>query len=370
MPAGFGIAVRPEDFNFELPKSAIALRPASPRDAARLLVVDGSRTPPFTDAHVRDLPAFLRPGDVVVLNDTKVLTCVLKGTRPPRSRGAPAVDVELLLVERLGEKAWKALARPARRLRPGDVIKLDAEDRQAELSVREIGANGEIALTPAGSASIEALMARYGRMPLPPYIARSRAPDERDLSDYQTTFAKAAGAVAAPTAGLHFTPTLLARIGDAGATIVSLTLHVGLGTFLPLKEDADLSSHRLHEEWCALSEEAAAAINAARAEGGRIVAVGTTSLRALETAAQDDGTVTPFRGKTDLFIRPGHVFRSADLLVTNFHLPKSTLFMLVCAFSGTALMKQAYEHAKASGYRFYSYGDACLLYRAETGRAP
>ncbi len=353
------------DFDFELPKSAIALRPASPRDAARLLIVEPGALPPLSEASVRDLPPYLRPGDVMVFNDTKVLPAVLEGIRPPRLDDAPAVEVSLTLIEPLPDGTWKALARPARRLKQGDLVVIERSGVRSVLMIAGKGNEGEVIVAGESGATVETIVERYGAMPLPPYIARSRPADDRDFSDYQTVYAKEKGAVAAPTAGLHFTPELLHRIEAHGVRTVFVTLHVGAGTFLPVKADS-VDRHHIHAERCEVTADAAGVINGARSKGGRLVAVGTTSLRLLETAARDDGSIAPYCGDTRLFIKPGHRFRSADLLVTNFHLPKSTLFMLVCAFSGTALMKQAYAHALRAGFRFYSYGDACLLHRAES----
>lgn len=297
----------------------------------------------------------------MVLNDTRVLPAELRGVRPPRSAEGEGVEVTLTLLERRADGSWKAFARPTRRLREGDILAFG----EAEYALRVNGKeeDGAISVVGTGGLSIEAIMERHGGMPLPPYISRIRPADEKDLSDYQTVYASQKGAVAAPTAGLHFTPELLDRITAKGVETALVTLHVGAGTFLPVKSE-DIAGHLLHEEWCEISEGAADRINKSRANGGRILAVGTTSLRLLETAAGEDGSIKPYRGSTELFIKPGHRFRSADMLLTNFHLPKSTLFMLVCAFSGVALMKKAYAHALASGFRFYSYGDACLLYPA------
>jgi len=353
-----------KDFDFDLPKSSIALRPASPRDAARLLRVNPAAPDPLSEATIRDLPAFLHPGDVMVFNDTRVLSAELSGTRPPRDADAPAVDVSLNLIERQADGSWKAFARPARRLRPGDPILFENAGARSTLVVAAKTDEGEIVVTAPPGDSVEAVMQRHGAMPLPPYIARQRPADERDRSDYQTVFARNEGAVAAPTAGLHFTPELLARLAERGVEAAFVTLHVGAGTFLPVKSET-VEDHEIHAEWFEISEDAARAINRARERGGRIVAAGTTSLRVLETATREDGFIEAAKGFTRIFIKPGHRFRSADLLVTNFHLPKSTLFMLVCAFSGTALMKRAYTHAVDAGFRFYSYGDACLLSRAD-----
>jgi S-adenosylmethionine:tRNA ribosyltransferase-isomerase len=353
-----------KDFDYELPRSAIALRPAAPRDTARLLTVAPQDGGLLTEARVRDLPAFLRRGDVMVFNNTKVLPAELSAIRPSRELNAPAVPVSLTLLEPLHGGAWRALARPARRLREGDILVLSDAGKETALTVKAKGPEGEVTVIAGGGLTIEAAMAKHGAMPLPPYVARARPSDDQDFSDYQTVYAQKAGAVAAPTAGLHFTPELMQRLEEAGIATVFVTLHTGPGTFLPVKEEK-IENHHIHSERCEVSARAAEAIDKARQKGGRIIAVGTTSLRLLETAARDDGTIAPYRGSTSLFIKPGHCFRSAELLLTNFHLPKSTLFMLVCAFSGTALMKRAYAHAIAAGFRFYSYGDACLLYRAE-----
>lgn len=352
-----------KDFDFELPRSSIALRPASPRDSARVLCVDPYSDNSLSEALVGDLASLLRPSDVAVFNDTKVLSAELCGSRAARGPGAPAVEVSLTLLEPRPNGAWSAFARPARRLRPGDAVLFRRADEQSVLTVTAKGGDGEIVVTASGSSSVEAIMAKHGAMPLPPYISSSRPADDRDRTDYQTIYAKTAGAVAAPTAGLHFTPELLKSLAARGIQNAFLTLHVGAGTFLPVKTEK-IDDHPLHAEWYDIPEETARIINRGKAEGGRIVAVGTTTLRVLETAARADGSLEACRGFTRLFIKPGHAFRSADLLMTNFHLPKSTLFMLVCAFSGTALMKRAYAHAVAAGFRFYSYGDACLLRRA------
>lgn len=316
---------------------------------------------------MRDLPSLLQAGDLAVFNDTKVLTAEIRGHRPPRELGGPVVDVGLTLIERLADGTWKALAHPARRLRAGDTIVCDSDGARSTLTVAAKSEDGGIVVAASGE-TVEIIMERHGAMPLPPYIARARAADERDRTDYQTVYAKAEGAVAAPTAGLHFTPNLLDRLSARGVRSAFVTLHVGAGTFLPVKTEK-VDDHPLHAERYEISGEAVSTINRCRAEGGRIVAIGTTSLRVLETAASDDGALKPSRGATQIFIRPGHRFRSADLLLTNFHLPKSTLFMLVCAFSGTAIMKRAYAHAIEAGFRFYSYGDACLLSRAEAAPA-
>jgi S-adenosylmethionine:tRNA ribosyltransferase-isomerase len=353
------------DFEFELPKLAIALRPASPRDSARLLVPHPGEAKILTGALVRDLPSYLRPGDVMVFNNTKVLPAVLAGRRPSRGAGAPEANVSLTLLERLADGSWSAMARPGRRLRPGDSILLSGE--QPALKVIAKDDEGRVTVAAAqANQSVEGLMAEHGAMPLPPYIARNS--DGQDFADYQTVYASVDGAVAAPTAGLHFTSELLERLGAMGIRSAFVTLHVGPGTFLPVKTE-QVEDHQMHAERCEIGAEAASVINEARKSGGRIVAVGTTSLRLLETASNTSGVVEPFLGETRLFIKPGYRFRAVDLLFTNFHLPKSTLFMLVCAFAGTDLMKKAYAHALSAGYRFYSYGDACLLHRAESEAA-
>ena len=353
------------DFDFDLPEDRIALRPASPRDSARLLVV--SPGDPLKDLHVSDLPGQLRAGDVLVLNDTRVIPARLKGVRV---RDESRVGVEATLHKRLSGHVWTAFMRPGKRLAEGDrVIFGEAEDRACFLgnldaTVKAKGEGGEVTLAfDLSGPDLDAAIAERGAMPLPPYIAAKRPEDAQDRADYQTVYAEEDGSVAAPTAGLHFTPQLLARLAEAGVATVRVTLHVGAGTFLPVKVD-DLAEHRMHAEWGEVDQAAADRLNAARAAGGRIVCVGTTSLRLLETATGEDGVVRPFLGETDIFITPGYRFRAADGLMTNFHLPKSTLFMLVSAFAGAQTMKAAYAHAIAEGYRFYSYGDGSLLWRA------
>lgn len=340
-------------FDYDLPEGRIALRPASPRDSARMLVVreDGA----LVHARVRDLPDFLREGDLLVANDSKVIAARLRARR-----ATDGARVELLLHKRTAPDRFLALARPARKLLPGDEL-IFAPDFVARVGGKHDAGEVEVTFALAGAA-LDAAIARHGEMPLPPYIARRRPADARDTADYQTVFAAHEGSAAAPTAGLHFTPELLGRLDFAGVDRTQVTLHVGPGTFLPVNA-ADTAGHRMHSEWLSLAQEAAAKVNAARARGGRTAAVGTTSLRTLETAALTDGTVGAFQGETDLFIVPGYRFRCADVLLTNFHLPRSTLFMLVCAFAGTDTMKRAYAEAIARGYRFYSYGDACLLFR-------
>ena len=354
--------MRVADFDYELPEERIALRPASPRDSARLLLVRPQAQ--LDDRRVHDLPELLRPGDMLVFNDTKVIPAQLHGVR---ERGGSAIDVGVTLVERIDAASWWALAKPGRRLAAGDRIRFGHEGRvcllgSLEATVEEKHPDGRIRLAFGfhGGYLDEALNA-VGDAPLPPYIAARRAADERDRSDYQTIYAAEEGAVAAPTAGLHFTPELMERLAAAGVAREFLTLHVGPGTFFPVKSE-DTSGHKMHAERGTLSAEVADRLNQARAAGGRIVAVGTTALRLLESAADQAGTIHPFNGATDIFITPGYQFRAVDILMTNFHLPRSTLFMLVAAFSGLQTMRVAYAHAIASGYRFYSYGDACLLH--------
>jgi S-adenosylmethionine:tRNA ribosyltransferase-isomerase len=361
--------MRTDLFDFELPEDRIALRPMSPRDAARLLVVrPGARTE-FEDRAVRDLPALLRPGDAVVVNDTKVIPASLRGRRIGRGAYEPAISATL--IKRLDGSRWRALVKPAKRLVVGDVVRFGSEGRvcfldQLDATVEQKGENGEggeVTLAFAFTdAALDQALAERGDMPLPPYIGSRRAIDERDRADYQTIFAREEGSVAAPTAGLHFTQGLVEALHKRGTALHRVTLHVGPGTFLPVKAD-DTAGHTMHAEWGEVSAETAAALNAARDAGGRIVAVGSTSLRLIESAAAEDGTLSAFSGETALFITPGYRFRAVDVMLTNFHLPRSTLFMLVCAFCGLDVMQRAYAHAIPSGYRFYSYGDACLLFR-------
>ena len=358
--------MRTDLFEFALPQERIALRPVAPRDAARLLVVRPQAPGEFEDRTLRDLPALLRRGDAVVVNDTKVLPAALHGRRVGRGDREPAI--EATLVKRLDGSRWRALVKPAKRLAQGDVVRFGAEGRvcfleQLDATVEDKGDAGEITLAfTFTDAVLDQALEERGDMPLPPYIASRRAADEKDRSDYQTMFARAEGSVAAPTAGLHFTQRLTDSLRNAGITLHRVTLHVGPGTFLPVRAD-DTEGHTMHPEWGSVSAETAAALNAARRGGGRIVAVGSTALRLLETAAGNDGALAPFSGETALFITPGYRFRAVDAMLTNFHLPRSTLFMLVCAFCGLDVMRRAYDHAIARDYRFYSYGDACLLFR-------
>lgn len=356
--------MRTDLFDFDLPESAIALRPASPRDSARMLVV--RRDEALTDSSVRNLPEFLRAGDQLVVNDTRVISAQLTGRRIGRET-EPKIDVTL--IKRIDGSRWQALARPAKKLSVGDGIRFGNEGRvcllgNLDAQVEAKGDSGEITLSFSFHGPIlDQAIADLGAPPLPPYIAGKRAPDDRDIADYQTMFAAKEGAVAAPTAGLHFTQELEAALKAKGIGLHRVTLHVGAGTFLPVKAD-DTSGHKMHAEWGEVSAATADALNAARQNGGRIVAVGTTSLRLLESAASDDGPIKPFSGDTAIFITPGYRFKAVDVLLTNFHLPRSTLFMLVSAFSGLDAMKAVYAHAIKNGYRFYSYGDACLLFRA------
>jgi S-adenosylmethionine:tRNA ribosyltransferase-isomerase len=356
--------MRTDLFDFELPAGNIALRPASPRDSARMLLVqsDGG----LHDRIVADLPLLLEPGDQLVVNDTKVIAAQLKGRRIGRDTEP---KIEATLIKRLDGSRWQALVKPAKKLAQGDVVRFGNEGKvcllgHLDAQVEHKGDDGEITLSFSfHGPTLDQAIADLGSPPLPPYIASKRAPDERDAADYQTMFAVHEGAVAAPTAGLHFTPALEAALRERGVGINRITLHVGAGTFLPVKVD-DTAGHKMHSEWGVISRKTADALNAAKAEGGRIVAVGTTSLRLLESATAEDGTVEPFSDDTAIFITPGYRFRAVDILLTNFHLPRSTLFMLVSAFSGLEAMQRAYAHAIGSGYRFYSYGDACLLFRA------
>ncbi len=347
--------MRLSDFDFHLPDDRIALRPAQPRDSARLLLVRPGEPP--ADRIVRDLPDLLAPGDVLVFNDTRVIPARLQGVR---ARGDHTVAVEATLHKREAQDRWTAFMRPGKRLAVGDTVRFG--ELGATVLAKLDGGEVRLAFDRAGT-ELDAAVAAVGAMPLPPYIAAKRPEDERDRADYQTVYARADGSVAAPTAGLHFTPDLLERLAARGIGHAFVTLHVGAGTFLPVKTD-EVADHRMHAETGEVSPEAAGALNTARAAGGRIVCVGTTSLRLLESAADPDGTVRPFAGETDIFITPGHRFCAADGLLSNFHLPRSTLLMLVAAFSGLETQRAAYAHALAGGYRFYSYGDAGLWWRA------
>ncbi|MGN6573766.1 MAG: tRNA preQ1(34) S-adenosylmethionine ribosyltransferase-isomerase QueA [Pseudolabrys sp.] len=394
--------MRTDLFDFDLPAERIALRPVSPRDAARLLVVrPGAPLTPFApaqaggqsrkdgvrdswvpasagtnggmleDRSVRDLPDLLQPGDCLVVNDSKVIAARLKGRRIGRGEAEPSI--EATLIKRIDGSTWNAFVLGAKKVQVGDTLRFGDEGKvcflgQLDAQVSHKDEGGEVTLSFAfhGPVLDQAICER-GDVPLPPYIASKRPPDEQDKADYQTVFAHDEGSVAAPTAGLHFTPDLLARLEARGVAVHKVTLHVGPGTFLPVKAD-DTSGHKMHSEFAILTVETAAALNAARAKGGRVVAVGSTAMRTLESAAAEDGAVQAFAAETAIFITPGYRFKACDLMLTNFHLPRSTLFMLVSAFSGLETMQAAYKHAIESGYRFYSYGDACLLY--PQSRAP
>ncbi|MER8655299.1 tRNA preQ1(34) S-adenosylmethionine ribosyltransferase-isomerase QueA [Mesorhizobium sp. M0847] len=357
--------MRVDLFDFDLPEERIALRPAEPRDSARMLVVRSGEA--LSDRTVGDLPSLLNAGDVLVFNDTKVIPAQLRGIR---RRGEAQAQVHATLHMRMAPDRWLAFMRPGKRVAAGDRIHFGHDGNscflgQLDATVIEKGDAGEALLgfDLSGPFLDEALRA-VGHIPLPPYIASKRDDDARDLTDYQTIYAKEEGAVAAPTAGLHFTPELFAALDAKGIERRFVTLHVGAGTFLPVKAD-DTADHKMHAETGSVSEATADALNGAKARGGRIIAVGTTSLRLLESAARPDSSLTAWSGPTDIFITPGYRFKTADLLMTNFHLPRSTLFMLVSAFSGLDTMRAAYAHAIGNDYRFYSYGDASLLYRAE-----
>ena len=340
--------MRVDLFDFDLPADNIALRPASPRDSARMLVLEGADS--MADRHVHDLPDILRPGDCLVFNDTRVIPAQLEGRRGEARIGAT-------LHKRIDLRRWQAFVRNAKRLKPGDRIDFGAG---VTALAEEKDAEGGVTLFFEGEEPVELLLERAGTMPIPPYIASRRAADEKDLSDYQTMFAARDGAVAAPTAALHFTPELMARLAARGIATETLTLHVGAGTFLPVKVE-DTDTHAMHAEWGQIDAATAQRLNALRAKGGRLIAVGTTSLRLLESAVDEAGIIQPFADETRIFITPGYHFRAIDGLMSNFHLPRSTLFMLVSALMGRERMQAAYKHAIESGYRFYSYGDSSLL---------
>jgi S-adenosylmethionine:tRNA ribosyltransferase-isomerase len=359
-------AMRVDAFDFVLPPERIALTPANPRDSARMLVVgpDGG----LTDAQVRDLPDLLTSADALVVNDTRVVPARLDGIRV---RGEAVASIEATLIERVDDCRWRALVRPAKRLNVGERIRFgEATESMScllaalDAEVEDKGEAGEVLLRfEFTGAALDEAIERLGSPPLPPYIASRRALSPSDSADYQTMFAAKPGAVAAPTAGLHFTPTLVARLVARGVALHKVTLHVGAGTFAPVRVE-DTRDHTMHSEWGSVSAATADALNAVREAGGRIVCVGTTSARVLESAAEENGRLRPFSGRTDIFMTPGFQFRFVDALMTNFHLPRSTLFMLVSAFSGLKTMHAAYAHAIQAGYRFYSYGDACFLTRA------
>ena len=355
--------MRTDLFDFDLPADRIALRPANPRDSAKLLAV---RPEGLEDRSIGDLADLLKSGDCLVVNDSKVIAARLKGRRI--GRGTEAA-IEATLHKRIDGSHWRAFILGAKKVQVGDALRFGDESQacflgelDAQVSQKDEG--GEVTLSFSFQGPVlDQAIAERGSLPLPPYIASKRPTDEQDKSDYQTVFAKPEGSVAAPTAGLHFTPALLERLAAKGVLVHTVTLHVGAGTFLPVKAD-DTSGHKMHAEFGTLTGATAAALNAARAKRGRIVAVGSTALRTLETAASEDGQLQAFAGETAIFITPGYRFKAVDLMLTNFHLPRSTLFMLVAAFSGLETMQRAYAHAIASGYRFYSYGDACLLFPA------
>lgn len=359
--------MRVDEFDFELPADSIALRPANPRDSARLLVVgvghgmqDGMQ-----DAAVSQLSDYLNAGDVLVFNDTKVIPAQLEGLRAPRSPDFPPAGVSATLHMRIDGSTWDAFIRPAKKVKVGDKLTFAKDGMTLEARVINRGEAGEVRLEfPLGAAELDQALFAVGHIPLPPYIASKRVGDTQDKLDYQTIYAREDGAVAAPTAGLHFTEELFAKLDAKGISRQFVTLHVGAGTFLPVKAD-DTDDHVMHFETGTISAEVADAINMARSNGKRIVAVGTTSLRLLESAARDDGTVDAFHGATDIFITPGYRFKLVDVLMTNFHLPRSTLMMLVSALAGLEPMRKAYRHAIATGYRFYSYGDSSLLFRQD-----
>ncbi|SFB44247.1 S-adenosylmethionine:tRNA ribosyltransferase-isomerase [Rhizobium sp. NFR07] len=360
--------MRVDLFDFDLPEENIALRPASPRDSARFLVVRPDSDPVLADHRVSELADFLKPGDALVFNDTKVIPAQLEGVR--HREGAGGQQVSATLHMRTAADVWKAFAKPGKRIKIGDRIEFGHSGDTCLLgsltaTVEEKGEGGEVTLRfdLSGPALDEAIMS-VGHIPLPPYIAAKRAEDAKDRQDYQTIYAREKGAVAAPTAGLHFTPDLFASLDAAGIERHFVTLHVGAGTFLPMKVD-DTVDHKMHQEIGYVSAETAEKLNAVKARGGRIVCVGTTSLRLIESAAIDDGMIEPWTGPTGIFITPGYRFKAVDMLMTNFHLPKSTLFMLVSAFSGLETMQSAYAHAIQVGYRFYSYGDSSLLFRKD-----
>jgi S-adenosylmethionine:tRNA ribosyltransferase-isomerase len=366
--------MRTDLFDFDLPEEAIALRPVKPRDSARMLVVkpDAPLEDRLEDKGVRDLISYLRPGDALVFNKTRVIPAYFRGVR---IREGVQAKISLNLIQRMDDHVWRALARPAKRLEPGDRVQLGHAQSMCHMgsldaTIMGKGSDGEVDLAfDLHGPDLDSAFLSVGEMPLPPYIANRRAADDADRLAYQTVYATEPGAVAAPTAGLHFTDDLLARLKAHGVEEHFVTLHVGAGTFLPVKTD-DTSAHKMHSEWGEVTPQTAEALNAVRARGGRIVAVGTTSLRLLESAAQETGEIQTFRGDTAIFITPGYRFKAIDVLMTNFHLPKSTLFMLVSAFSGLETMQHAYKHAIETGYRFYSYGDASLLFpTAESARA-
>ncbi len=354
--------MRVDQFDFVLPNERIALRPARPRDSARMLVVKPGAEPELSDTGVRELPLLLEPGDALVFNDTKVIPAQLEGTR---LRGDITAGIGATLHMRTGPDRWKAFVRPAKKLQVGDTVLFEGFGTRLTADVSDKGDSGEVLLTfDRSGPDLDIAIASVGHIPLPPYIAQKRGEDDQDRKDYQTIFAEKDGAVAAPTAGLHFTPELLKALSERGIEQHRVTLHVGAGTFLPVKAE-DTADHKMHAEWCEISEETAAALLAVKARGNKVVSVGTTSLRILESSAQASGAIAAFAGETSIFITPGYRFKAIDALMTNFHLPRSTLFMLVSALSGLDTMRRAYAHAISQEYRFYSYGDASLLFPQE-----
>ncbi|MBB3312102.1 S-adenosylmethionine:tRNA ribosyltransferase-isomerase [Rhizobium sp. BK196] len=360
--------MRVDLFDFDLPDERIALRPAEPRDSARLLVVDPNARIVLSDHRVSDLPSFLQAGDALVFNDTKVIPAQLEGIR--HREGAGGQQVSATLHMRIGANKWKAFAKPGKRIKEGDRIAFGHGGESCmigslDATVEEKGEAGEVTLSfDLSGPALDEAIASVGHIPLPPYIAAKRPEDERDRADYQTIYAREEGAVAAPTAGLHFTPDLFEALDKAGIERHFVTLHVGAGTFLPVKAE-DTDDHKMHLESGYVSAEIAAKLNAVRQRGGRIICIGTTSLRLIESAAEESGEIKPWAGATGIFITPGYRFKAVDILMTNFHLPRSTLFMLVSAFAGFDTMHAAYKHAISTGYRFYSYGDASLLFRKD-----
>ena len=355
------------DFDFTLPSDLIALRPVVPRHSSRLLVVGEDS---FEDCHFSDLSHYLCPKDVLVFNDTRVIPAQLTGTRLPRSPNDNPATITATLHRCLSEYHWRAFVKGSKKLKDGDIVNFTNSDSSTHIlscSVMGSPRDGEVefSFTPADSIDFFESLSRVGSVPLPPYISSKRAGDTDDITDYQTIYARHDGAIAAPTAGLHFTPSIFSDLDSLGISRYFLTLHVGAGTFLPVKTP-DISSHKMHSEFGTLSQSVADSLNSAKSEGGRIICVGTTCLRLLESAADTTGTLHSFNGETDIFITPGYRFKAVDGLITNFHLPCSTLFMLVCAFSGLPRMRDAYAHAISSGYRFYSYGDSSLLFRHDS----
>lgn len=355
--------MRVDEFDFELPPENIALRPVNPRDSAKLLVVSPGNA--LQNSNVSNLVDFLDEGDVLVFNDTRVIPAQLEGLRAPRSPEFPAAKVSATLHMRIDGSTWDAFIRPAKKVKQGDRLTFANGSQTLDALVVKRGEAGEVRLEfPLGAADLDQALFAVGHIPLPPYIASKRSEDLKDREDYQTIYAREDGAVAAPTAGLHFTEELFAKLDAKGVSRQFVTLHVGAGTFLPVKAD-DTNDHKMHFETGTISNEVAAELNKARANGKRIISVGTTSLRLLESAATQDGKLEAFHGATDIFITPGYQFKMVDILMTNFHLPRSTLMMLVSAFSGMDTMRHAYSHAIQLGYRFYSYGDSSLLFRQD-----